>query len=562
MTRRIFLFTFLMLLFGANNLFSQEWEYLKKYSSTDDTQFSFWETVELSDGDFCVASCEYLYRSGMGDFYSSHPAVMRISADGNYICQNNFFKEGYMTQSAPFLFEDESGQLFALSTYSPDHDFTCENYFQNFSNPPSDAIIALYELDDDLNVVESREHSFPIDTYECGNAQWEYMPNEYSGRIFLFSAFEDEGNIIGAYFKAVSLDSNNPRGADSLFFFKMNFDGEILSKKGYEAWSSGNAVYEFSFRRNQIVKTDSLYVLYKTGIHTEEVSGHGEVLYYDKDFNHVATRFIKHPGYNNEYLDPHPIENVSVVRTPRNTTLLATTAVSVENPNGYMYEDSRLYEFDDNLNNSSDFLPINNYVERGCPDTRDTQPILRAVDVADDNSIYYAYHMNLGDNDNLDSWLMIERLDTNMDTILTTYYDVRDEVDNIHTHIMSIKCTNDGGLILVGYANDLYSDYSWLVLTKFNSYLNIEEAHANNLKLAVAYPNPGGDIMNIRTSLRNCTLQVYDIQGRLVHQQEITDDVTSIDASNWQRGTYVWELGTENGSRSGSGILESGKWVK
>ena len=65
-----------------NMIFSQEWEYLKKYSSTDDTQFSFWETVELSDGDFCVASCEYLYRSGMGDFYSSHPAVMRISADG------------------------------------------------------------------------------------------------------------------------------------------------------------------------------------------------------------------------------------------------------------------------------------------------------------------------------------------------------------------------------------------------------------------------------------------------------------------------------------------------
>ena len=83
-------------------------------------------------------------------------------------------------------------------------------------------------------------------------------------------------------------------------------------------------------------------------------------------------------------------------------------------------------------------------------------------------------------------------------------------------------------------------------------------------KVAVAYPNPGGDVMNIRTSLRNCILYVYDMQGRLVHKQEITDDVTSVDASNWQRGTYVWELGTENGSRNGNGsrILESGKWVK
>ena len=550
---------FVLALLYVNYVESQEWEYLEKYSSSDETKFSFWDAVELSDGDICVASHEYLYRSGMGDFYSSHPAVMKISADGNYICQNNFFKEGFMTQSAPFLFEDENGHLHALTTYSPDHDFTCVNYFQNLDNPPSDAIIALYELDDELNITKSHEHIFPIDTYESGNAQWQYMPNEYSGHIFLFSAFEDDGNIVGAYFKTVSLDSNNPKGADSLFFFKMSFDGEMLNKKGYDAGTNGNAVYEFSYRRNQIVKTDSLYVMYKRGGGT----GHGEVLYYDKDFNHVATRFIKHPGYENEYLDPHPIENISVVRTNRNTTLLATTAESVQNPNGYLYEDSRLYEFDDDLNNSSDFLPIKNYIERGDPNTRDTQPILKAVDIADDNSIYYVYHMNLGDNDNLDSWLMIERLDMNMDTVLTMYYDVLDEVDDmyIHTHIKSIKSTNDGGLMLVGYADDLNSDIRWLVLAKFNSYLNIEEAHAHNLHLAVAYPNPGGDVMNIRTGLRNAVLSVYDIQGRKIHEQEITDDVTSVDASNWQSGTYIWKLGIRN-EELGMKEVESGKWVK
>ena len=106
---------FVLALLYVNYVESQEWEYLEKYSSSDETKFSFWDAVELSDGDICVASYEYLYRSGMGDFYSSHPAVMKISADGNYICQNNFFKEGFMTQSAPFLFEDERGRLFALS---------------------------------------------------------------------------------------------------------------------------------------------------------------------------------------------------------------------------------------------------------------------------------------------------------------------------------------------------------------------------------------------------------------------------------------------------------------
>ena len=91
-----------------------------------------------------------------------------------------------------------------------------------------------------------------------------------------------------------------------------------------------------------------------------------------------------------------------------------------------------------------------------------------------------------------------------------------------------------------------------------SAFVSIEEAHAHNLKVAVAYPNPGGDVMNIRTSLRNCTLQVYDMQGRMVHQQEITDDVTSVDASSWKSGTYVWKLTINNEQLT----VEEGKWVK
>ena len=91
-----------------------------------------------------------------------------------------------------------------------------------------------------------------------------------------------------------------------------------------------------------------------------------------------------------------------------------------------------------------------------------------------------------------------------------------------------------------------------------SAFVSIEEAHAHNLHLAVAYPNPGGDVMNIRTSLRDCTLQVYDMQGRMVHQQEITDDVTSVDASGWSSGTYVWKLTINNEQLT----VEEGKWVK
>ena len=128
-----------------------------------------------------------------------------------------------------------------------------------------------------------------------------------------------------------------------------------------------------------------------------------------------------------------------------------------------------------------------------------------------------------------------------MDTISTIFLD---------KSIESISLMDDGSILATGLYN----------IAKFpaSAFVSIEEAHAHNLKVAVAYPNPGGDVMNIRTSLRNCTLQVYDMQGRIVYQQEVTDDVTSVDASNWPSGTYVWKLTINNEQLT----VEEGKWVK
>ena len=131
----------------------------------------------------------------------------------------------------------------------------------------------------------------------------------------------------------------------------------------------------------------------------------------------------------------------------------------------------------------------------------------------------------------------------------------------------NIYCTKTDDIIITG---ELRHEMGGVVyyepyMTKFPASAfnpeNIEEAHANNLHLAVAYPNPGGDVMNIRTGLRNAVLTVYDINGRKIHEQEITDDVTSVDASKWQSGTYIWKLGIRN-EELGMKEVESGKWVK
>ena len=70
------------------------------------------------------------------------------------------------------------------------------------------------------------------------------------------------------------------------------------------------------------------------------------------------------------------------------------------------------------------------------------------------------------------------------------------------------------------------------------------------------YPNPGGNTLNIRTALPNAHVEVYDLNGKLIQSQEITDAITSINAENWVSGTYVWKV-VSNGKEA-----ETGKWIK
>jgi len=54
----------------------------------------------------------------------------------------------------------------------------------------------------------------------------------------------------------------------------------------------------------------------------------------------------------------------------------------------------------------------------------------------------------------------------------------------------------------------------------------------------------------------NARVEVYDTNGRLIHSQAITEQVTAIDAEDWAEGVYVWKVYTGNKE------VENGKWIK
>lgn len=539
----------LTLLFsGVNSAFSQEWEAVY-YSDEIINGCDYNEAIELSNGNVLAASLNYpVNRVGM--MFSHQQTLSLISSEGEELYRNMYVKPGLCETTWPYLFE-KNGEMYFLTSYSPDHDVNSDNYFKNFDNPPTDAVLGLYKLDDHLNIAKSYEHIYPIDTFERRDEDWYIFLNYYCGNLHIYSAFEEEGNITGSYTIKESI-KNKPSEHDSIYFFKMDFEGNFLLRKGYEL-PPQHGMSQFSCKRQQMVKTDDGYIVYYRGVSPDY---HGTVEYYDNDFNHIATKYILMPGSPGWF--DNMLDNHCVIRSNHNTTYVST--MHYEHHDDRNDANIRLYEFDDDLNNSTELLPVVNYIERST--SQHDRTALRSMDMTKDGCIYFTYTLNCGFFDDNDSWIMIERLDSDFDTIATFFYNE----NAVYNNATCITTTKDDGLLLVSYSYDLSNhDKRWSKVSKFPPSVfgidNIEEAHAHNLKVAVAYPNPGGDVMNIRTGLRNAVLSVYDINGRKIHEQEITDDVTSVDASKWQSGTYVWKLGIRN-EELGMKEVETGKWVK
>ncbi len=358
----------------------------------------------------------------------------------------------------------------------------------------------------------------------------------------------------------------------------MSFDGELLANVGYEIPYSGLS-WQMIFWREQLVPTDYGYIYYNNRSNVPPASSlidksrviGGSVAYLDKNFNLLRIRHFKHPGTTN---DPWTFDDVSIMRSRHNTTYFATRS----NKNYEQgHDDCYLYEFADDIDGVQEVVPVVHELHRGNYDF-DFVAECRAVDVGDNFSLFFCYSLNVGASLGGDSWVVIEQLDHDFNTLREVYYST--DSDLMWSCAESITMTRDGGVLMTAHTKKL-TDQSQQgsVVVKFPAEVfdGFDEAHDNGLKVAIAYPNPGKDVLNIRTGLQDAWVEVYDVKGRLVHRQDITENVTGIDATDWAEGVYVWKVYVSDGGPStlrdasgtaGSGtaisttLAETGKWIK
>ena len=186
--------------------------------------------------------------------------------------------------------------------------------------------------------------------------------------------------------------------------------------------------------------------------------------------------------------------------------------------------------------------------------SHDGAGILQSIGFDNDDNVYMVGQMdNVMANEFLNRNLYIAYLDENLNKLGEIYH-----VDEYAYEVKSMAACPEGGCLVSCHKIHEATNEAGNCLIKITkeTLVGIEEAHDAGFAVAVAYPNPGNNTLNIRTALQNARVEVYDLNGRLIHSQTLTENVTGIDAVDWAEGVYVWKVMADGKE------AESGKWIK
>ena len=538
-TRISFVIVFVSGLLVATKAFAQEWEYVRIYDSNDSIRPNCMQSLtELESGDIIVNAS---WRDNcVNGTRSENPGLMKFSSDGVLQKEVYWSRLGYRSDDQ-YIIESPDHDIIVMGHFLPDRD---PNAGQFTLEGCDKAYLYFYKFDNEFNMIDSVEYLIPLDTtnnaafYQAGG--WGY-PNISMAKIKLTSAFVEDGCIVGSYTKTQTRYNNY--ALDSLFFFKMDFDGNFLVHKGISLGDRGSDPYAFN---DQMISNDIGYVHYHSGQNNAKNIGDNCVLV-DKYFNYVKTMGVDVPPESGW---PRRIDFEMVRKSPWGTTFMSCLID---------HESSSYDAFLQEMTENTGTVVVLHRKEAVTDDYDMTA--LRSPASFTDDGIIWAYTRDRGLWRDHDSWVMIEKLNRDFGLEREVYYPYRERTNlNCNSYIVS----RDGGVLLLSYCHELdNTNINHYILTKFpaEAFEGIDEAHDNGLKVAIAYPNPGKGVLNIRTALQNAHLEIYDLSGKLIHNQRITDNITSINAESWPSGTYIWMVyaGVSTGSTT---LAETGRWIK
>lgn len=555
----------LLLILSGKALAQFEFEYVFDSIKNETPCALFQEIVELDNGDFILNGRDLAQ-------YTACYCICQFSPTGELIKEKLFINElqlpGYILadDEGPRLLVNRNGGYYLFITYNPIFDTINTNYVPG----TFDAKIMMKKLNDDFEIEYSREMSICLDTVDWKNLWGQHVSGCQDPKIVMGTVMDndDEGFVI-SYEKYIGEHPTHlwEHGYDSTFFLKTDYDLNVNNVGFYEHNRCNNKKH-----KNHLLydSEENKYIYYTAS--DWSLAGEKRGFYahiFDDEFNFIEENMLPNSdgtGFYTYYLrdEVSSTAGITFKRTTNNTTILGagTRIPTVQQSN---YHAAVCLE----LNDKAKMIDSMTFAG-GVPITsahRTAVPVSRSIDWVDESRIFFSAtfdaHFSWSYFSPKYQYFTLRMLDRSLNTECEMYYDMGK--DSTALWINALRATRDGGCIIAGHyrnyvenPNNNFPRAFHSVVKKFppEAFEGIEEAHDNGLKVAFAYPNPGNNVLNIRTALQNAHLEVYDINGKLICNQEITDIITTLDTECWPSGTYIWKV-VSDGKEA-----EAGKWVK
>jgi hypothetical protein len=158
------------------------------------------------------------------------------------------------------------------------------------------------------------------------------------------------------------------------------------------------------------------------------------------------------------------------------------------------------------------------------------------------------------------TWIILNKLNHNLELQEQLFYG-GDAVYNPY----DVLETSDHHIVVTGnYYNPYLIPYECKFdpfVLKVNSEGLIVNTQSHELPLAqeaIVFPNPGSDYLQVKLAVQHktATLQLFDLNGRLIHTEEITADMQRVNTTTLPAGIYPYRISANNR------VIGSGKWMK
>ncbi len=204
------------------------------------------------------------------------------------------------------------------------------------------------------------------------------------------------------------------------------------------------------------------------------------------------------------------------------------------------------------------------YNNWGAIDTNDYPAFWGALDYKNKDSIFIGGTKNINlPNLNFSptpSWYVLLQTDSMLNIRWERFYG-----GDAYYNMTKLIATNDGGCIMAGTRFDYLEhpniherDIFILKVDAEGLIVSAEGKPSELMHEALVFPNPGSSYLRVRVAAqyKQSTFMLYDISGKQVLSQQITDKWAEVNTTFLKTGTYIYKI------YNNEGLFERGKWVK